>query len=142
MARYTADTHALVWHLQQATGGHPGLRRSGLSARARRIFASADEGREIILIPTIVLVEIVYLGEHGIIPQALVHDLLSGLERGPENYRTVPLDLDIIRHLRQIPRAAVPEMPDRIVAATARATKSRLISRDSAMSHAGIEVVW
>lgn len=142
MGLYTADTHALLCHLQQTPGRHPGRRRSGLSARARRVFTAADEGRETVLIPSIVLVEIIYLGERGIVLQTLVNHLLSGVGQDPENYRIVPLDLNIIRHLREIPGTALPEMPDRIIAATARATKSRLISKDSAMGLAGIEVVW
>ncbi len=142
MGLYTADTHALVWHLQQAPGRQPSKRRSGLSVRARRVFTAADEGRETVLIPSIVLVEIIYLGERDIVPQTLVNDLLSGIRQGPENYRIIPLDLNIIRHLREIPSTAVPEMPDRIIAATARATRSRLLSKDSAMTRAGIDVVW
>jgi len=113
-----------------------------LSVRARRVFTAADEGRETVLIPSIVLVEIIYLGERDIVPQTLVNDLLSGIRQGPENYRIIPLDLNIIRHLREIPSTAVPEMPDRIIAATARATRSRLLSKDSAITRAGIDVVW
>jgi predicted nucleic acid-binding protein len=109
----------------------------------RRIFALADEGREVILIPSVVLVEMVYLSERGIVPTALVDRLLSDLERGPESYRVVPLDVMVVHHLRSIEATSVPEMPDRIIAATAKATGSRLLSRDSALGRAaGIETVW
>ncbi len=140
---YTTDTHGLLWHLQQVSAFRSPHRARGLSPRARRIFSAADEGREVILIPSIVLVELVYLSERGIIPAALVDRLLIDLAHAPENYRVVALDIGIINHLRDIPMTAVPEMPDRIIAATAMATGSRLLSRDEAVGKAaGVQVVW
>lgn len=140
---FVTDTHPLAWHLQELSA--PGSRRArrGLSPRARRIFAATDEGREVILIPGIVLVELVYLSERGTIPALLVDRLLADLARSPENYHVAPLDLNVVSHLRDIPASAVPEMPDRIIAATARATRSRLISRDESVGRASrVEVVW
>ena len=140
---YTADTHALLWHLQERFAPRSRRRGRGLSQRARRIFAAADAGRETVLIPTIVLVELVYLSEHGIIPGLLVDDLLSDLGRGAENYRVAPLDLEVVNRLRDVPATSVPELPDRIIAATAKATRSRLLSRDEALGKAvGVQVVW
>lgn len=140
---YTTDTHGLLWHLQEVAAPRSRRAARGLSPRARRIFALADEGREVILIPSIVLVEMVYLSERGLVPAALVDRLLSNLDRGPESYRVVPLDVMVVHHLRSIPATSVPEMPDRIIAATAKATGSRLLSRDSALGSAtGIEIVW
>lgn len=140
---YTTDTHGLVWHLQETSEERPRRHPRKLSLRARRVFVSADEGRETILIPAIVLVELVYMSERGTIPAALVDRLLADLSREPENYRVVPLDLGVVHHLRDIPAAAIPDMPDRIIAATARATRSRLLSRDESIGEAaGVEVVW
>lgn len=140
---YATDTHGLLWHLQQASAPRSQRRARGLSPRARRIFAAADEGREVILVPSIVLVELVYLSERGTIPTALVDRLLADLARVPENYRVVPLDLEVVNHLRGIPATAVPEMPDRIIAATAKATGSRLLSKDETLGRvAGVQTVW
>ena len=140
---YTADTHALLWHLQERFAPRSRRRGRGLSQRARRVFAAADAGRETVLIPTIVLVELVSLSERGIIPGLLVDGLLSDLGRGAENYRVAPLDLEVVNRLRDVPAMSVPEMPDRIIAATAKATRSRLLSRDEALGKAvGVQVVW
>lgn len=140
---YTTDTHALLWHLQSGGSRRAGRRTGRLSPRVRRIFAAADAGEDVILIPSIVLVELVFLSERGAIPTVLVDRLLSDLGAAPENYRVVPLDLDVVNHLREIPAASVPEMPDRVIAATARATQTRLISRDERLaSAAGVAVVW
>ena len=54
MTRYVTDTHALVWHLQS---------NPHLSETARGIFRDADTGNNQILVPSIVLVEMVYLAE-------------------------------------------------------------------------------
>lgn len=138
---YTADTHALLWHFQEVLA--LGRRRArGLSGRARRIFAAADDGREVVLIPSIVLVELTYLSERGVVPPALLDRLLADLARTPDNYRMIPLDLTVVTHLRDIPPSDVPEMPDRIIAATAKATGTKLLSRDTSLGTAGVRVVW
>lgn len=140
---YTTDSHGLLWHLQETSGDRPRRPRGRLGPRARRIFALADDGREVIAIPSIVLVELVYLSERGVIPAALIDRLLADLARGPENYRVVPLDLDVVEQIRDIPATLIPDMPDRIIAATARATRSKLLSRDAAFRRTpGVEAVW
>lgn len=83
------------------------------------------------------------MSERGTIASALVDRLLTDLAHEPENYRVVPLDLRVVNHLRDISPATVPEMPDRIIAATAKATGSRLLSRDETLGKAaGVQVVW
>lgn len=138
---YAIDTHALLWHLQEVSAARS-RRARGLSPRARRIFAAADQGQEIILIPSIVLVELIYLSERGVVPAALVDRLLGDLARAPENYRLAALDLETITHLRDIPATTVPEMPDRIIAATAKAKGVPLLTRDESISAADVRVVW
>ncbi|MBI4277187.1 MAG: PIN domain-containing protein [Armatimonadetes bacterium] len=49
----------------------------------------------------------------------------------------------IVEHFRDIPATAISDMPDRIIAATAKATKTRLVTRDESIGKAaGVEVVW
>lgn len=140
---YITDTHPLVWHLQEISADQSRRRGRGLSPRARRIFSGADGGLEAILIPSIVLVETVYLSERGLVSVALVDRLLTDLAGPSENYRVAPLDLEVVAYLRDISPSEVPEMPDRIIAATARAKKARLITRDESLGReAGVSVVW
>lgn len=138
---YAVDTHALLWHLQEMPAAR-GRRARGLSPRARRIFAAADQGQETILIPSIVLVELIYLSERGVVPAALVDRLIGDLARTPENYRLGALDLETVIHLRDIPATTVAEMPDRIIAATAKARGTPLLTRDESIGAAGVRVVW
>ena len=67
-SRFITDTHALIWHLQSNTN---------LSSKAQTIFAQADNGEVVIFIPTIVLVELIYLAEKGRIAQDLVQSVLQ-----------------------------------------------------------------
>jgi predicted nucleic acid-binding protein len=140
---YTTDSHGLIWHLQETSGERLKRPEGRLGPRARRIFVLADEGREVIAIPSIVLVELVYLSERGVIPAALIGRLLADLAKGPENYRVIPLDLEVVDQLRSIPATIIPDMPDRIIAATAKATRSKLLSRDAVFRRTpDVEVVW
>ncbi|MDR7485203.1 MAG: hypothetical protein QN187_07710 [Armatimonadota bacterium] len=88
---YTTGTRGLLWRVQEASG-RPS--REKLIPPARRIFAAADDGRAVILIPTIVLVGWVFLSEGGIIPGALIDRLLADLGRPLENSRVAPVDLE------------------------------------------------
>ena len=50
--------------------------------------------------------------------------------------------MEIVDAMRQVPRAAVPDMPDRIVAATAVYFGTSAISRDGRIRAANIQTVW
>ena len=133
-SRYITDTHALIWHLQS---------HANLSSKAQTIFDDADNGEVVIFIPTIVLVEIIYLTEKGRIAQDLVQSVLQLLQSGSSNYQIAPLDLSTVQSLAQISRAVVPDMPDRIIAATALTLSAPLLSRDSAIAQsAQIQAIW
>jgi predicted nucleic acid-binding protein len=64
------------------------------------------------------------------------------LEVTPTNYRVGPLELGVAHTLLMIDRATVPEMPDRIIAATAKHLGLALLTRDSAITASGVNVVW
>jgi len=134
MKAYVADTHSLIWHLQD---------NPRLSPRARLLFSQADDGQASIVVPTIVLVEMTYLAEKKRITDALVKAALSLLREASENYRLASLDLAVVETLEQIPRAMVPDMPDRIIAATALSLGLSLLSCDRALAAVeAIEVIW
>lgn len=54
----------------------------------------------------------------------------------------VDLTHEVVDWLGKIPRTAVPELPDRIIAATALHLGVPLISRDQVMQQAGLTVIW
>jgi PIN domain nuclease of toxin-antitoxin system len=132
--RYVTDTHPLIWALSND---------SRLSVKARSIFAEADAGRAIIIVPPIVVIEMVYLSEKGRIPAQLVDDLLAKVARPGLSYRLAELDASVISALREVSRDLIPEMPDRIIAATAKAAGAELITRDGLITASGlVPVIW
>ena len=134
MSEYVADTHTLIWHLTDD---------ARLSEAARRICAEADAGLHRIFVPGIVLIEMVYLAERGRIAFELVERVTQMLDTLHGSYAVAPLDQRTARALRAIPRASVPEMPDRIVAASAHQLGLPLLTADRAITNASVvPVIW
>jgi len=134
MSRYVTDTHSLYWHLTNDPR---------LSAVARQVFQEADVALHQILVPSIVLIEMVYLVEKGRLDAALVEQVFALLDTVTSSYAVTPLDQGTARALRDIPRSAVPDMPDRIIVATAHQLGLPLITRDAKIHSAGVvPVIW
>jgi PIN domain nuclease of toxin-antitoxin system len=134
VSRYVTDTHALYWHLASD---------ARLSPAARRIFQEADSGLHQILVPAITLIEMVYLVEKGRLDPPLVDQLLTLLDTIGGSYTVAPLDAGTARALRDIPRSSIPDMPDRIIAATGRQLGLPIITRDATIRNAGVvSTLW
>lgn len=134
MKTYVTDTHALLWHL---------VGSDRLSARVRSIFRQADVNESHIIVPTIVLVEIVYLIEKARIPDEIIEKLIELLETSASNYRLSPIRPATMRSMRTIPYAMIPDMPDRIIAATAKELGLPLITKDQKILSANVvTVIW
>jgi len=121
MSAYVADTHALLWHLSNDPS---------LSHPAADLFRQAETGAIEILIPSIVLVEVVYLCERHRVPDDRIDRVLALPGAPGSHYRVIPLDEPVIQAMRRIPRKQVPDMPDRIIGATALHLDLPLITRD------------
>jgi len=124
LKHYVTDTHPLIWALSGDSRLSP--------------VAEADAGKAIVIIPPIVPIEMIYLSEKGRIPVQLVDDLLTDVSQPGLSYRLGTLDASVITALRQIPRDLIPEMPDRIIAATAKAIGVALITRNGAITASGV----
>ncbi len=127
------DTHALVWYL---------LDDPRLSTTARAIFADAVERAEPVGVPTICIVEIAYLTEKGRVPKAAFSKLKHELETPGSVLVLIPLDGPIALGVQVIDRSSVPDMPDRIIAATASHFGLPLLSRDRKIAVSGIKTLW
>lgn len=128
---YVTDTHALIWH---ATGDQR------LSPKAGRIFKSVDEGKDVIVVPCIVLFELLYLVEKGKI--AVDFDVFVLMLSSSSNYRIEPLCSSIIQESKSIPRHQVPDPWDRLIVATSAKLGFPLITRDRSLRKAGLDIVW
>jgi PIN domain nuclease of toxin-antitoxin system len=102
------DTHSVIWYLQVD-------RR--LSRAAETSMDGALAEGHAIHVPSICLVEMVYLIEKGRIP-AVASDRVDEVVRDPDSgFQLAPLDLRVAEAIRRVARSEVPDMPDRILAA-------------------------
>ncbi len=133
MPALVADTHAIIWYLAD----DPRLSPTAATA-LDRASASGDP----ILIPSITLVELTYLVEKGRLPAASRERLIEALADPDGPYELAPLDGDVAEAVQRIDRAAVPDLPDRVIAATALAWNAPLVSRDAKIQGAQLQIIW
>lgn len=133
MSSVIGDTHAIIWHL---------LRSANSSERARATFNAAALAGSPIYVASISLVEVYYLVERGRVPQEVPSHIENALADVTNALEFVPLNLDVARAVARVPRGAVPDMPDRIIAATALHLNLPLISRDRAIRATRIQTIW
>ncbi len=128
-----ADTHTALWYL---------LKNPRLSTTARSFMDdAASAGHDIVLSP-ISLAEIVYLVEKGRLPASAYDELRSALNDPDFVLEEAPLTGEVVETMRQVPRAEIPDMPDRIVAATALYFGVPVISRDGRIRSSSVQTVW
>lgn len=127
------DTHSLVWYLEND-------RRLGHAAYAT--FEASDRGEISVYLPTICLVEIVYLEEKGKIPSNLKARLDAILKAGTSGLVPADLTSDIVHTMGSVSRLDVPDMPDRIIAATALHLELPLISKDRKIQLSMVSTIW
>ena len=134
MSDLVVDTHAAVWYFAKSPR---------MSATARNAVNNAIANGVVIILPTISIVEIVYLIEKGrLIPQTLA-SLMQSLKLPNSSFTSQDLTKDIAQALQQISRLTVPEMPDRIVAATALHLNLPIVSKDHKIQALqNIQTIW
>lgn len=129
MSQYVTDTMAIVLYLSKRK----------LPLGVKQLFQSADLGLMIITVPAFVAVEVSYLFAKGRIDVSLAH-LQQHMRQYPA-YRFESLTLDIIE--ASAPMTDIPELHDRLIAATARLLGVPVISNDPDITaSAFVEVVW
>jgi PIN domain nuclease of toxin-antitoxin system len=133
MPSIVVDTHAAVWYL---------LNDKRLSRIAGSVLDQTTQGGDPILIPSISLVELIYLVEKGRIPASTHTRLRSAIDDPGGPYKVAPLDQEVVDAVHAIDRQMVPDLPDRVIAATALARKLPLVSRDSKIRSSQIRTIW
>jgi len=133
MTNAVTDTHGLIWYLEN---------NPRLGKMASKLFDSCDQGESLIYVPTMCLIEIIYLQEKGRIPTNLKQQFDAELKKGKSGLVVADLTTEVVNALSQIPRKTVPELPDRIITATALYLGLPLISRDHAIQQSNIKVIW
>ena len=127
------DTHALIWFIE-------GNSRLGLSAK----IVMADEASEMIL-PTIALAEAIDIVQRK---RTSIPDVETLLNRvlTDNRIRLHPLTLDVLQ--QSLAAAAVPEMHDRLIVATAMWLKQlghqvAIVTKDQSITDAALTpIIW
>lgn len=133
MAAFVTDTHAALWSI---------LQPEKLSTAARAAFEEASLLGDPVYLASISMVETRYLEEKGKLRPGTLARLKSALEGDDAGFVLVPLNLEVTEALGQIPRDAVPDMPDRIIAATALYLNLPLVTRDRQIQVTTIPTIW
>ncbi len=133
MANAVTDTHALIWYLQDDPR---------LGPDAASYYDACDRGQCVIYVPTMCLVEIVFLSEKGRLAPDLKPKLDAELKSTTTGLRLVDLTDQVVEAMARIPRAEIPEMPDRIIAATALHLGLPLMSRDHKIRSSSVTTIW
>ena len=96
-----------------------------------------------VYVPTVSFVEIRYLVEKGKFTECAYQACLNQINDPATALCPASLDLVIADTLAQIPRMTVPDMPDRIIAATALALGLPLLSADTEIRRlTNLSVIW
>jgi PIN domain nuclease of toxin-antitoxin system len=128
-----ADTHAVIWYL---------FADARLSALAKAQFDMASAAGQHIGVSSMIIVEIIYLTEKNRIPADTLIRLQQGLGRPNPVLVEVPFNNAIAFSVAAIPRTQVPDMPDRIISATAVHLRLPLISRDGKIQLSQVPTIW
>ena len=132
MSSVVSDTHALLWDLTDP---------DTLSAAA--VAAMDDSARaDSIFVPSICVVELTYLVERYRVPAQALQTVRDALQAADTAFELTPLDAAVADAVARIPRDVVPDMPDRIIAATALVLGLPLVTRDAKIRSTQIPTIW
>ena len=127
------DTHTLIWLLSEP---------EKLSPSAATAIDHVGQTQGKMYISAITIVEIVYLVEKGRIPQEALELLLEAIDDTHTGLFIDTVDLDAALAIRQIPRTVVPDMPDRLIAASALHYEIALVTRDEKIRKSPAQTIW
>ena len=121
------DTHAVIWYLSGS---------KQLSPTARTIVETEEKSGATLFVSAISIVEVVYLAERGRLPFAALQSLGDALRDPAGSIVVAPLDAAVAHEVQKISRDVVPDMTDRIIAATALHLNAELVTRDHRLQEA------
>ena len=131
--RAVADTHAIIWYIYND---------SRLSTIAKTMMDEIDEDGDQIAISTITLAEIVYLIERGRVDNLTYERVTQAIERADASLVEIPFNKEIVDMMQKIPSNQVPELPDRIISATAFQLGVPVISKDHKIQASIVTTIW
>jgi PIN domain nuclease of toxin-antitoxin system len=133
-ASLVIDSHAFIWYVQASPR---------LSDKARQAMDNATAADGPLMISAATVVELVYLVEKGTFSLAHVEAFYEILDATDSGFEVVSIDGPVARAVSRIPRTAVADPFDRMIAATALARAVPLVTYDRRLRQvAGLETIW
>jgi PIN domain nuclease of toxin-antitoxin system len=133
-ASLVIDSHAFIWYVQASPR---------LSDKARQAMDDATAADAPLMISAVTVVELVYLVEKGTFSQANVEAFYEILDAADSGFEVVPIDGPVARAVSRIPRTAVGDPFDRMIAATALARAAPLVTYDRRFRQVAVlETIW
>jgi PIN domain nuclease of toxin-antitoxin system len=126
------DTHTVLWYLENS---------KELSSIARTTIENAVRDARAVYVSAISVIETVYLVEGRKLPATALQRLRQALIDPSAGLTIAPVDAFVANALENIPRSVVPDMPDRIIAATALHLGLPLVTRDRRLQAAKIQTI-
>jgi PIN domain nuclease of toxin-antitoxin system len=123
----------LVWYL---------LDSPRLSTSAARALDETASTGGLIHVSPVSIIEIIYLSEKGKLSPDVPTRVFHVLREPETDLAVVPLDGEVARAVADVPRDLVPDMPDRIIAATALHLNLPLVTRDQRIRRTSIQTIW
>ena len=112
-----------------------------LPLRIFKLIESAADNGETVFVSAISLIEVVYLIERGRIVPETYDRLAREVRRKNASWLIANVDPAVAELLPRVPRKAVPDMPDRIIAATAIHLGLPLVTADRRIRAAGLPTI-
>jgi len=133
MSDVIIDTNVVIWYFTLPT----------LPSAAGQEAISEAFSSGTIFVSAISIVELIYLVEKGRIPSDVLTSLNTALDDPSSAMQLFGLDREVSDRVAEIPRTIVPDMPDRIIAATALHLGLSLITIDSEIRKlTNIKSIW
>jgi PIN domain nuclease of toxin-antitoxin system len=95
-----------------------------------------------IFVASISLVELTYLVEKRRRPESALKMLRVALTGSSFGFKLAPLDLRVVDALQRVLRNEVPDLPDRVITATALALNLHLVRCDGRIRAASVRTIW
>lgn len=127
------DTNIVIWYF----GDY-----SRLTKRAETLVDDAAETGTI-YVASISIVELTYLAERNRVATAIIETLREALDDDSTSFRLAELTREVADEIENIDRLIIADMPDRIIAATARYLGLPLVTSDGNIQKlTNVETIW
>lgn len=126
---FVADTHSFIWYLTD---------NSTLSKKARDIFNLADQGKAVIILPAIVILECIDILDKKKVDLNFEDIILKIIQA--DNFIFSEINWSLILEISRV--KGLKDIHDRIIVATAKMFDAKLISKDKIIRSFYQNTIW